>query len=275
MKIFLSWSGDRSRAAANTFADWLPDVLQSVTAFASDKDIESGTSWDARIRKELHESNYGIVFVTRDNMNKPWLNFEAGALSKKVRKSRCVPLIVDDELDPVMINGPLGQLQARRFNKDQVLQLVQEINLACLVPLRADRVERCFENAWHNLETKYSNFPAASGEKPELKQEDLLKRILSIVSEKNESPKPKFELDDMKDAVGARSANKNGTIDEVTAFFASVFELNVEESAEVRGTLEVLRDTGATERRFRLNSNRVLIRKLKDGSFRMQIYYIE
>jgi len=110
MRIFLSWSGQRSRKAAEAFHLWLPDVLQSVHPWMSSEDICSGAGWNQQIRTALNDSNFGIVFVTRDNRESVWLMFEAGALAKHVDEARVVPLIVDDELTPAMLNGPLGQL---------------------------------------------------------------------------------------------------------------------------------------------------------------------
>ena len=41
-KVFISWSGDRSRKIGEALRDWLPDVLPLVDAFLSTEDIEKG-----------------------------------------------------------------------------------------------------------------------------------------------------------------------------------------------------------------------------------------
>lgn len=77
-KIFISWSGD-SR---------IPEALKSALAaafgddfsiFVSSVSIPTGEEWFSKIRSVLSESAFTIVCVTKDNLSKPWLNFEAGA----------------------------------------------------------------------------------------------------------------------------------------------------------------------------------------------------
>ena len=42
MKVFISWSGTRSKALANALHKWLPMVLQYVEPWVSDSDIDAG-----------------------------------------------------------------------------------------------------------------------------------------------------------------------------------------------------------------------------------------
>src|SRR3954469_2311912 len=80
MKIFLSWSGKTSREVAQAFHDWLPFVIQAVKPFISTGDIDKGKRWTDVLASELNETGYGILIVTPDNLDKPWLHFEAGAI---------------------------------------------------------------------------------------------------------------------------------------------------------------------------------------------------
>ncbi len=43
MKVFISWSGKRSRALAEAFRDWLPNDTQAIKPWMSDVDIDKGT----------------------------------------------------------------------------------------------------------------------------------------------------------------------------------------------------------------------------------------
>src|SRR5260370_752925 len=97
MKIFISWSGERSHKLALLLHDWLPRVLPSSECFVSSEDIRKGARWSVDMARELEESAFGILCIVSGNENAPWLNFEAGALSKVVDHARVVPLIFDTD----------------------------------------------------------------------------------------------------------------------------------------------------------------------------------
>jgi hypothetical protein len=56
----------------------------------SKEDIEAGQRWSVEIESHLDASAIGIICVTPENQSEPWLNFEAGAISKKVGTERLV-----------------------------------------------------------------------------------------------------------------------------------------------------------------------------------------
>ena len=87
MEIFISWSGPRSKAIAKALNDWMPKVIQGVKPWMS-PDIPSGARWQAEIADRLDKNMVGVVCLTPENLNAPWLLFEAGALSKHVSDSR-------------------------------------------------------------------------------------------------------------------------------------------------------------------------------------------
>src|SRR4051812_35042418 len=105
MNIFISWSGTRSKQIANLFRDNLKYFIQSVVPWVSTQDIEKGTLWMSQISKSLKGSNIGIICVTLENKEQPWLLFEAGALNKGLSKSRVCPFLID--LKPTdLLNNP-------------------------------------------------------------------------------------------------------------------------------------------------------------------------
>jgi len=129
MKVFISWSGDRSNKIAEVLKKWIKHVIQSVEPFVSSQDIPKGARWSADIAKELQDSNFGILCVTKDNFQEPWLLFEAGALSKTIDKTFVVPLLFD--LEPSdLSNSPLLQFQATSFSKNEVKKLIDTMNAA-------------------------------------------------------------------------------------------------------------------------------------------------
>lgn len=149
MRVFISWSGERSHAVAIALKNFIGDIIQSATPFVSDEDIISGERWNSRLQEELQENQYGILSITNDNKESPWLLFEAGALSSSVHNIPVVPFLF--EIEPSELTGsPLLQFQATiYYNKESVRKLINEINNACgenkLDNVRLDRAfERCY-----------------------------------------------------------------------------------------------------------------------------------
>jgi len=80
MKVFISWSGERSRIIAEALREWLPAVIQSADAWLSTQDIEKGSRPLDELTKELKGTSLGIVCLTPENLGERWIHFEAGAL---------------------------------------------------------------------------------------------------------------------------------------------------------------------------------------------------
>ncbi|MGM7316056.1 TIR domain-containing protein [Enterococcus casseliflavus] len=161
MNLFLSWSGDRSKYLAECFKEWLPNVLQYVNPYMSAKDIDLGSRWSNDIDENLRVNDFGLVFVTEENIDAPWINFEAGALSKNL-KSRLVPMIYDTDVT-ILNTGPLKQFQsAKDFSEASLLDLIQSINVASEdnVKLSQERLQASFDKWWPDLEGKLKKVPS-------------------------------------------------------------------------------------------------------------------
>lgn len=160
MKVFISWSGERSKALAGALHAWLPLVLHYVQPWLSEADIEAGQRWADHVAKELEQSNYGIICVTRENVISPWVLFEAGALAKSLQETRVIPLLLDHEFKD--ISGPLAQFQAKKVERAGVLAIVESLNKACPSPAPDDRVGQLFAALWPDLEAKINAIPTAT-----------------------------------------------------------------------------------------------------------------
>jgi TIR domain len=152
VKVFISWSGEKSRAVANALREWLPQVLHAIDPFVSSKDIRAGTRWQAEIAGELDKTDFGLICVTQENQDAEWLNFEAGALAKSVESSRVVPLAID--LSPADIANPLGQFQAMRLTKADLTDVLISINEVTTAPIPEERLRKGVEKWWPELEEK-------------------------------------------------------------------------------------------------------------------------
>ncbi|MEW6645986.1 MAG: TIR domain-containing protein [Pseudomonadota bacterium] len=151
MKVFISWSGDTSHKVAKALRDWLPSVIQSIIPYVSSEDIDKGARWSSDIADELDESSFGVLCVTPDNIDAPWLNFEAGALGKSVDKSRVCPFLFRIKRSDV--TGPILQFQSTIHEKEDVYKLIKSINEACGDHgIEEFRLERTFEVWWPKLD---------------------------------------------------------------------------------------------------------------------------
>jgi hypothetical protein len=157
MKVFISWSGETSRAMAEQLRDWLPLVLHYVEPWMSDVDIDAGDRWADSVAKELEASNFGVICVTRENVSSPWILFEAGALAKSLKSSRVIPLLLD--LDFQDISGPLAQFQAKKVEKVGIGEVVQSINQSWEEPDDQNRATQLFEALWRQLEAGIEGIP--------------------------------------------------------------------------------------------------------------------
>jgi hypothetical protein len=181
-KVFISWSGELSRKLSEALRRWLPSALQYVKPYYSPEDIEKGAKWNSEIAKELETSNIGVICLTRDNTEKPWIIFEAGALSKSIEKSRVCTLLFD--LEPAEVKGPLTSFQATRFAKEDFKRLVSTINAAAGdVRLETGVLDTVFEMWWPKLETEIAEIIKShekGGRKEKRSDRDILEEVLEL-----------------------------------------------------------------------------------------------
>lgn len=150
MKVFISWSGSKSGKIAIELRDWIPMVLQYVQPWLSSTDIPQGSKWASELEKILNEVDYGIICLTKENLNSKWLNFEAGAISKN-KLSKVIVFLVD--VTSKEIEGPLAQFQSVRAEKGDLLKLIYELNNATEHPLKEKVVDNIFEILYPNFES--------------------------------------------------------------------------------------------------------------------------
>jgi len=160
MRVFISWSGEPSHKLALLLHDWLPLVIQAVQPFVSSENINKGTRWPISLARELEQTGFGVLCIVPDNIDEPWLNFEAGALSKIVEDSRVVPLLFGVE-PSALIGHPLGQFQAALFEKDEMLKTLQSINeLLGSARLSDPHLKKAFEHSWSKLASDVARVPS-------------------------------------------------------------------------------------------------------------------
>lgn len=159
MKLFISWSGPRSKALAEALREWTPLVLPYAQPWMSESDIWAGERWQSAVATELETTDFGLICLSRDNLAMPWLLFEAGALAKSLR-GRVIPLLLD--LDYNDLSLPLAQFQAKKADKNGVYAVLRSIHQQTAPPTSEplERMDRRFEMFWPELQDKVSSIPA-------------------------------------------------------------------------------------------------------------------
>jgi hypothetical protein len=183
LKIFISWSGQLSRGVGLALREWLPLVVHTAEPYLSAADIDKGARWSADISRELESSHYGILCVTAGNIAAPWLNFEAGALSRSFDKARVSPFLFG--ISRSEVTGPLLQFQSTVYERADVLKLVSSINASADQPLDQLRLPKVFDRWWPDLkaaldalrDTAVDDAPAPVDRSPE----DMLAEVLDLV----------------------------------------------------------------------------------------------
>jgi len=182
-KVFISWSGELSGKLGEALRKWLPSVLQYVKPYFTPDDIEKGAKWDTDIAHELDEANIGLICLTRENTEKAWIIFEAGALSKSFEKSRVCTILFN--LEPTDLKGPLAGFQTTRFNRVDFRRLIETVNEGAGEDRLEPRVlEEVFEMWWPKLEGQVNDIMASHVESDPAEtrsDRDILVEALELV----------------------------------------------------------------------------------------------
>lgn len=156
IKLFLAWSGDKGRLVAEALVKWLPEVIPDVKPWMSDRNIVD-TVWFNEIVTAINEAKAGIVCLTRENFDRPWILFEAGGLMVNCDKTAVFNLLLDvkaEELDG--LNYPLFPCELYSFQKERVLSILKALNEMSdpSQRLKPEEVKKRFETHWKELESE-------------------------------------------------------------------------------------------------------------------------
>jgi hypothetical protein len=185
MDVFISWSGERSRAVAEALRNWLPKIINAIKPWLSSEDIDKGARWGTDVASRLENAKAGIICLTPSNLHSDWILFEAGALSKTLQNTYVCPLLIG--LEPSDIKPPLAQFQATRSVKDDILKLLKTLNAALDEGALTDaHIDEAFGVWWPKLEAQLNALPVEESKaNPHRADRDLLEEILSLVRDQN------------------------------------------------------------------------------------------
>ena len=242
MDIFISWSGQRSRAIAEAIREWLPKIMPSVKPWMSQTDINKGSRWNPDISQNLDTAKAGIFCLTPSNLTSASILFEAGAISKSVSESRVYTVLSDVEIAD--LRWPLAQFQATSLRKDDVSKMLRDINkdLARLgEPFSPDdTLEEAFDLWWPKLEERLSKLPTDTARvTPARTEKDLLEEVLELVRDQARSSagrQDEISFVAQKQAEGLRHERDIRQV-ETHALFTEMKEFLVNRDRLLLGTL--------------------------------------
>lgn len=157
MKIFISWSGQRANHVAKALRKWIPKIVQGVEPWMSEEDIQPGARWARDLAQTLETTQFGVICLTPETINRPWVLFEAGALSKALDQATVCPYLI--ELETEALQGPMSQFNSVRADDQGTLKLLRCLNRNLDHPLSDDLLLETFTKWWPDLEQSLKNLP--------------------------------------------------------------------------------------------------------------------
>lgn len=182
MKIFITWSGLRSRAVAEALNDYLPLIVNAFSPWLSSGNIDKGANWALELSAALATARAGIICLTPSNLSEPWILFEAGAIAKTVTEKplACTLLIGLKSSD---LTGPLALFQDTKLTEGDLLQLVKTLNNALgKDALKETQVEKAFCSFWPELKRRLDNLPSDNhADRPQRLEREMIEEILDTL----------------------------------------------------------------------------------------------
>ncbi len=195
MNIFLSWSGEKSKKVAKVFDEYLPKMIQACDTFFSE-DMDKGTLWFPEINEKLEKCDVGIICITRNNMKKPWVLFESGALAMTWEdgKERVCPFLFD--LNNSDLEGPLTEFQLTENNEGDIFKLVKTINNHLEEPLHEDNLRDIYERYIEDLKNDLDSIEVSEvSDEPVRDDREVLEEILTHVRDMNKNLREDREIE--------------------------------------------------------------------------------
>ena len=106
MRVFLSWSGKRSRAVAAGIQRFSPSGHECRRA-VDFPGHRKRRALATELARHLEQSRLAIICLTAEASHSPWLLFEAGVLFNGIGQGAVCPYLVD--LPTEDLTGPLAR----------------------------------------------------------------------------------------------------------------------------------------------------------------------
>lgn len=192
--VFISWSGVRSEHVARYLRQWLSMMVHYARPWMSETDIDKGVQGLNEIRTVLAGVKVGICCLTPENLNSPWILYEAGALTKTVDHDTRLCTYLLGGLMPNQIVPPLGMFQHTHANREDTRKLIHTINkVVSSSPLAEFTLDGLFNKLWPDLEAHLQNLPKAEESAPPKRGlEDMVAEILELTRASANASSPEW-----------------------------------------------------------------------------------
>lgn len=87
--IFIGYAHE-DEECAKTIRDWINKTLLEAFNISMASDISPGDKWREKINKALSDSTIGLILLTPNSIDRPWIYFEAGAMD--LRGIKLIPV---------------------------------------------------------------------------------------------------------------------------------------------------------------------------------------
>jgi len=115
MKVFISWSKEKSEKYAIRTKALLESVTPKIESFVSEVDIYAGEDVQDKIIQKIVECDKLVLCFTRENKRAPWLLFEAGYA--RALKKTVIPLLFDPDSNwHSWVDNPMNVAREVNFN---------------------------------------------------------------------------------------------------------------------------------------------------------------
>ena len=197
MRIFVSWSMERSKHLSEIFSKYLPMILQNVEVFVSHADLDPGIEWNLKLNQELDSTDFGIICVTPENQNQNWIHFEAGKLSKHIENdaTRLIPVCYDMDLSELV--SPLSQYQGKKFDVEDIRLIFKSVNQIQEKSVPLEHFDELFDKFKKEIKKHIADTPTIDPDKiPEKRSEEsmLAELLLLVRGQANTTKKKKKGL---------------------------------------------------------------------------------
>lgn len=174
MNVFISWAGDRSKLYAAALKEFLETCFHSIEVFFSEEDMPKGDNWSKIILEKLSVSDYCLFCATKESLNSPWINFEAGAMANNNAKVSAILFDLKNE----ELKGPLSLFESTKLEEKDFERLMKSINE--IEQVKSNVFEKSFKTFYKEFHEKIIEISSMDFNSLSVNTDKEIKEILKL-----------------------------------------------------------------------------------------------